>query len=65
MRVSQKGALFYMRGIILLISVYIRGEIKSSTAYNQTISLKSKTDCQKTSFIVSLRNRNNELKSVS
>jgi hypothetical protein len=65
MRVSQKDALFYMRGIILLFSVFIGGEIKKPAAYNQPISLKSKTDCQKTSFIVSLKNRKDELKSVS
>ena len=65
MRVSQKGTLFYMRGIILLFSVFIGGEIKKPAAYNQLISSKSKTDCQKTSFIVSLRNRKIELKSVS
>ncbi len=55
----------YMRGIILPFSVFIRGEFKSSAAYNQLIRLKSKTDCQKTSFIVSLKNRKYELKSVS
>jgi hypothetical protein len=65
MRVPQKGALFYMRGIFLLYSVYIRGGIKKPAAYNQVISFKSKKNCQKTSFIVSLRNRKIELKSVS
>jgi hypothetical protein len=54
-----------MRGIFLLFSVFIGGEIKNSAAYNQPINLKSKTDCQKTSFIVSLKNRKSELKSVS
>jgi len=54
-----------MRGIFLRFSVYIRGETKNPTAYNQLVSLKSKTDCQKTSFIVYLRNRIIELKSVS
>jgi len=54
-----------MRGIFLLFSVYIRGEIKKPAAYNQLIRSKSKTDCQKTSFIVSLKNRKLELKSVS
>ena len=65
MRVPPKGALFYLRGIILHFSVYIGGEIKKPAAYNQPISLKSKTDCQKTSFIVSMKDRKNELKSVS
>ncbi len=65
MRVSPKGYPFYMRGILLLFSVFIGGEIKKPAAYNQPISLKSKTDCQKTSFIVSLKNRKDELKSVS
>jgi len=60
-----KGHPFYMRGIFLLFSVFIRGEIKKPAAYNQAISLKSKTDCQKTSFIVSPKSRKNELKSVS
>ncbi len=54
-----------MRGIFLLFSVFIGGGFKSSAAYNQPISLKSKTDCQKTSFIVSMKDRKNELKSVS
>jgi hypothetical protein len=54
-----------MRGIILLFSVFIGGGFKISAAYNQLISSKSKTDCQKTSFIVSLKNRKFELKSVS
>ncbi len=54
-----------MRGIFLLFSVYIRGEIKKPAAYNQPISLKSKMDCQKTPFIVFLKNIKNELKSVS
>jgi hypothetical protein len=54
-----------MRGIILLFSVFIGGEIKKPAAYNQLISSKSKTDCQKTSFIVSLKNRKYKLKSVS
>ena len=65
MRVPPKGTLFYICGIFLLYSVYIRGGIKKPAAYNQAISLKSKTDCQKTSFIVSLKDRKNELKSVS
>jgi hypothetical protein len=54
-----------MRGIFLLFSVFIGGEIKKPAAYNQVISFKSKTDCQKTSFIVSIKDRKNELKSVS
>ena len=54
-----------MRGFFLLFSVFIGGEIKKPAAYNQVISLKSKTDCQKTSFIVSMKDSKNELKSVS
>ena len=50
MRAPKKGALFYLRGIILLFSVYIGGEIKKPAAYNQPISSKSKTDCQKTTL---------------
>ena len=54
-----------MRGITLPFSVFIGGEIKKPAAYNQLISSKSKTDCQKTLFIVSPKNRKIELKSVS